>query len=908
MSSIPKLLFHNQGAFLKSLKEMRRSGGPKQQAADQVAQIIGDFTLNGSTLAKLTNWGESRIPHCVKYDLRGACRLVTVQNDGCIWFLFVGDHEETDRWIEAHPGLTVAADRRKKIHQPIVSSPGTTQLPSQGVVATTDDRPLLDRILFPEFDQVVPQAKLRRDLREVREDTDDDTIQEIVECIADFRVQSLMIDLFTHLRKGEIDPALTRIDIHFGRAIDVVTQPTSLDDALATGENSELVTDLTSLSPGERERLLSDDFEPWLLWLHPEQKRVVEADFDGPAMLKGVSGSGKTVILIHRARRLARKYPDQTIGVLTLNRSLARLLQNLINKLCVDGEHARIKVEAFYDYFQSVLRHLGGEDYLNEYLQDVRDTDPIAGTLRRALTMHQSLANDFSPGSGETLEDTWDEYWQLAEDEFRRTRDAVIEAIKGRGEYDVKAYLRDEFTLIRSAFPRTKRNRPGTGESYYEYKREGRAIGLPEGTRRNVLRMLMRYEEYMLAGAMMDELALSQAILPARSRLRDLPDSLRRRCLLVDEFQDFSTLELSLLKQIPSETENGLFLTGDTVQKVMVKDFNLGAALLDRNYVRTRTITKNYRNSRQILLAAHSLVKHYGAIAAKHEQNIELLDPELAVRETAPPIAIKAVDSVDVAWKMAREWVSAGNRESWSVCIVTANTSVLPPARILELRPHDIAAERLSGDYVLHREKMMVGTLAEVKGFEFSLIVIVGCDKESLPDRAIPEDEQWRDALRLYVAMTRGRDQVAMIYQKEPSAFLDQMKDHLVWRDDEFTYSGPRCEPTQTAIGPGSPRVQVPTVVVPKVILPAAPWPACLSSTARLCLLRYFEQRVYVPKNGHHPSPAHMRQCFERWLTPKNVDGIAVSRLFGDGPFRRDLAQEIHQEIGRHGFKLVWDR
>jgi hypothetical protein len=416
----------------------------------------------------------------------------------------------------------------------------------------------------------------------------------------------------------------------------------------------------------------------------------------------------------------------------------------------------------------------------------------------------------------------------------------------------------------------------------------------------------MRYEEYMLAGAMMDELALSQAIIPARLLLRELPEPLRRRCLLIDEFQDFSTLELSLLKQIPTEPENGLFLAGDTVQKVMVKDFSPGAALLDRNYVRTRTITKNYRNSRQILQAAHGLVKHYGAIAAKHEQSIEVLDPELAVRETAPPIAIKATEPVDVAWKMAQDWAAAGARESWSVCIVSANPVTLSPSRILELRPEGIQAERLSGDYILHRDRMVVGTLSEVKGFEFSLIIIVGCDHMLLPDRSIPEEEQWRDALRLYVAMTRGRDQVALIYQNEPSAFLERMREHLVWREDKFSFTGNRV-PVAAAVSSSHPEKPSP-VVVPKVILPAAPWPEGLSSNAKLCLLRYFEQRIYVPKKGHEPSPAHMRQCFGRWLTPKNVDGIAVSRLFGEGTFRRDVAEEIHRELGRHGYKLVWDR
>ena len=42
--------------------------------------------------------------------------------------------------------------------------------------------------------------------------------------------------------------------------------------------------------------------------------------------------------------------------------------------------------------------------------------------------------------------------------------------------------------------------------------------------------------------------------------------------------------------------------------------------------------------------------------------------------------------------------------------------------------------------------------------------------------------EAWRHALRLYVAMTRGRDQVALIYSGEPSKFLEVMREDLEWQ------------------------------------------------------------------------------------------------------------------------------
>ena len=64
--------------------------------------------------------------------------------------------------------------------------------------------------------------------------------------------------------------------------------------------------------------------------------------------------------MIHRAKALANKYPDENIGIITLNRDLAKLIENLVNKLCVNGEQERIKVQAYYDYFKEVIEHFGG--------------------------------------------------------------------------------------------------------------------------------------------------------------------------------------------------------------------------------------------------------------------------------------------------------------------------------------------------------------------------------------------------------------------------------------------------------------------------------------------------------------------------------------------------------------------
>ena len=71
--------------------------------------------------------------------------------------------------------------------------------------------------------------------------------------------------------------------------------------------------------------------------------------------------------------------------------------------------------------------------------------------------------------------------------------------------------------------------------------------------------------------------------------------------------------------------------------------------------------------------------------------------------------------------------------------------------------------------------------MTDIKGFEFSQVIIVGCGEGLLPMKGRAKEEQWRDALRLYVAMTRARDEVRLLYSHEPSRFLIDMKDGLDW-------------------------------------------------------------------------------------------------------------------------------
>ena len=64
--------------------------------------------------------------------------------------------------------------------------------------------------------------------------------------------------------------------------------------------------------------------------LDREQERVAEHLRSGYRVLRGVAGSGKTLVLAHRARHLHERYPKRRILVLCYNRVLAEALKTMV--------------------------------------------------------------------------------------------------------------------------------------------------------------------------------------------------------------------------------------------------------------------------------------------------------------------------------------------------------------------------------------------------------------------------------------------------------------------------------------------------------------------------------------------------------------------------------------------------
>ena len=77
----------------------------------------------------------------------------------------------------------------------------------------------------------------------------------------------------------------------------------------------------------ELRRVIEDgDFGAWRVFLHPTQRRFVNGRWNGPFRLGGGAGTGKTVVILHRAVSLARENPGARIIITTFTKNLAHEL------------------------------------------------------------------------------------------------------------------------------------------------------------------------------------------------------------------------------------------------------------------------------------------------------------------------------------------------------------------------------------------------------------------------------------------------------------------------------------------------------------------------------------------------------------------------------------------------------
>ena len=726
--------------FHEKVSELYRLGGNGRRIFKNVQSLLGGIKEEGARAFrnfKTTNHGESRIKSCIKYDLGAGFRLVTVNTEKMIWLLFVGNHDAADKWLDNNSGWT-----------PIRAKNGeytSVRNPSNGSVDVISDRPLVpgsdklyERFEDPSYADVFLEmlsGKIALKVSQLDGNSEKSHIKNVTGEIPDETLRSTVTYVLTALLEDDKSQAQNLIDLYKGDAkSEDEWEP---EDYIQIKKGDEFISVL--LDSDEYEKALNHLAQKgtsldWLLFMHPEQARVAEIDFTGPAQLSGVSGSGKTCVAIKRALRLSEKSKDARVLLVTLNKSLVGLIRKLIALSATsDDLIQRIDVYSMFELSQKLIVDVGK--------RDIR------------------LFGEETDRLQEDIDKVFREYYRC----WLNNDDAKvllhIHKILTSNGIDAESYIREEFDWIRSALPPAQRN------EYLNIARAGRKFPFQSEVRQQMLEGLSLWEKKMRDVGIIDYLGLANEVHSFFQDLMPIYDH-----VLVDESQDFGTTELAIINKITKTGMNALFLCGDVAQSVLPKKRSLTDAGIELSGGRERII-KNYRNTRQILKLAYEVLMNNLSEEqfSAADDALEILDPQYANRSLSEPLLLKA-DSLSEEITYAKKHMEdlCAQNLNHSGCIVFAgfkNTEVKAYSK-------KIGIPVLDGNLDPLNEPIVISDLEQAKGYEFDTVIILNCESGVLPQNGIHEDEVYRSACQFYVAMTRAKNDLYLSYHTEPSRWL----------------------------------------------------------------------------------------------------------------------------------------
>jgi superfamily I DNA/RNA helicase len=477
------------------------------------------------------------------------------------------------------------------------------------------------------------------------------------------------------------------------------------------------------------------------VFLHPLQRRYVERSFNGPFRLSGGAGTGKTVVLLHRARMLARRTPEARILVTTFTTNLADAVRADLRRLDPD---------------------LSMASRLGEPGMYVAGIDAVAATVLRQGRTDLDADVQAVLGTGGTIGS------RMAPNPWR----AALDTAGG----DLPGALRSEAFLTAEYGSVILPNRITTREQYLRVRRPGRGVALDRAKRATVWDVIAACRAQARVNGTL-EFAEACAIAAEHLNRRADTDGHLFSHVVVDEGQDLAPTHWQLLRALVGEHANDLFIAEDSHQRIYGRRVALsqhGIKIVGRS----QRLTLNYRVTAQTLQWALGVLRG-GAYLDLEEQSEQACGYQSARTGDDPDrLACSSLsEELDRAADVVRSW--------------TAETDAPETIAVLvrDRWQRDRVAAGLTERGVLiravDREEIKPGqpvvlTMHRAKGTEFSKVLLFALAEGNIPaslrDQSYSDearqDAELRERSLLYVAATRARDQVAFTFHGTPSPFL----------------------------------------------------------------------------------------------------------------------------------------
>ena len=492
-------------------------------------------------------------------------------------------------------------------------------------------------------------------------------------------------------------------------------------------------------SQEELRRVFEEGLEGWRVFLHPEQRKIAYRDYNGPVLVRGGAGTGKTVVAMHRAKHLADQIEKdstrtgQRVLLTTFTTSLAHDIEANLRTLCpthLDARPPRIEV-------------INLDRWVSQFLK------------RKSFAREVAFFGE----ARERLDQVWREVFDdhaLPEglsEPFVRAEWAQI--VQAKGLIDQKAYLKAS--------------------------RAGRGTPLDRKKRALLWEVFADYRARLISEGLAEP---DDAYREATEILSSEAPNLPYTAVIVDEAQDMGEQAFRLIRAIvpetPSGDRNSLFIVGDAHQRIYGRRASMSTCGINVRG-RSKRLRLNYRTTQEIRAWAVSVLE--GVSVDDLDEGTDTLRGYVSLmRGVAPELVGCRSESEEldglVAWVQAQPPDQIQLSDIGVLCARRADADRVEAA----LRAAGIEAVMLqSGADDRSLPGVRITTMHRAKGLEFFAVAIPFLSEAAFPpsgalraavDLADREDIVMQYRSLLHVAATRAKKALRVSWSGKVSGLI----------------------------------------------------------------------------------------------------------------------------------------
>ena len=477
-------------------------------------------------------------------------------------------------------------------------------------------------------------------------------------------------------------------------------------------------------SEAELRRVFEEGLEGWRVFLHPEQRKIAYREYNGPVLVRGGAGTGKTVVAMHRAKYLAdqiEKDPTragQRVLLTTFTTSLAHDIEANLRTLCpghLDARPPRIEV-------------INLDRWVSQFLK------------RKSFAREVAFFGE--------ARDRLDQVWKEVFDDH--------ELPDGLSE----PFVRAEWAQIVQAKGLTDQ------KGYLKASRAGRGTPLDRKKRAVLWDIFTDYRARLISEGLAEP---DDAYREATEILTAEAPNLPYAAVIVDEAQDMGEQAFRLIRAIMPETpagdRNSLFIVGDAHQRIYGRRAAMSACGINVRG-RSKRLRLNYRTTQEIRAWAVSVLE--GVSVDDLDEGTDSLRGYVSLMRGAAPELVgcrSEAEELDglVAWVRSLPPDQIRLSDIGVLCARRADADRVQAA----LRGADIETVMLqSGADDRSVPGVRITTMHRAKGLEFFAVAIPFLSDAAFPpagalraavDAADREDIIMQYRSLLHVAATRAK-------------------------------------------------------------------------------------------------------------------------------------------------------